>query len=232
MDALDGNAIGGLLIDVFGTEMTTARSTCATCGASRPVAELVVYRQAPGTVVRCRTCGSVLMVFVQAHGAIGTDLTGLASLSQPDRALSRQRDKAMARMPTSTPTSKGRRKCHTKNPCRWASPTKTPCRWARPTKNPCPWANPAKTPCDATRPASARSEIGDLLMSLRAAKAGGTLGAHAVLIRLDAAYAHGGMTPLRANHRDVVVVAAGMAGALDRRGAGPRRSRSASRTPA
>jgi DNA-directed RNA polymerase subunit RPC12/RpoP len=88
MDALDGNAIGGLLIDVFGTDMTAARSTCATCGARRPVAELVVYRQAPGTVVRCRTCGSVLMVFVRAHGVIGTDLTGLASLSQPAHPLS------------------------------------------------------------------------------------------------------------------------------------------------
>jgi hypothetical protein len=30
------------------------------------------------------------MVFVRAHGAIGTDLTGLASLNQPDRPLSRQ----------------------------------------------------------------------------------------------------------------------------------------------
>jgi len=80
MDALDGNAIGGLLIDVFGTEMTAARSTCATCGDTRPVAELVVYRRAPGTVVRCRTCGSVLMVFVRRDGAIGTDLSGLASL--------------------------------------------------------------------------------------------------------------------------------------------------------
>jgi hypothetical protein len=56
MDAVDGNAIGGLLIDVFGTEMTAANSICGICGASRPVAELVVYRQAPGTVVRCRTC--------------------------------------------------------------------------------------------------------------------------------------------------------------------------------
>jgi len=53
MDAVDGNAIGGLLIDVFGTEMTAANSTCRICGASRPVAELVVYRRAPGTVVRC-----------------------------------------------------------------------------------------------------------------------------------------------------------------------------------
>ena len=67
MDAVDGNAIGGLLIDVFGTEMTAASSTCATCGARRPVAELVVYRQAPGTVVRCRTCGSVLMDACPTH---------------------------------------------------------------------------------------------------------------------------------------------------------------------
>ena len=42
MDPVDGNAIGGLLIDVFGTEMTAASSTCAVCGARRPVAELVV----------------------------------------------------------------------------------------------------------------------------------------------------------------------------------------------
>ena len=83
MDAVDGNAIGGLLIDVFDAEMTAAGSTCATCGAIRPVAELVVYRRAPGTVVRCRTCGSVLMVFVTRHGVTGVDLSGLASLSQP-----------------------------------------------------------------------------------------------------------------------------------------------------
>ena len=87
MDAVDGNAIGGLLIDVFGTEMTTASSTCATCGASRPVAELVVYRRAPGTVVRCRTCGSVLMMLVRRTDVISVDLSGLADLSQPGSAL-------------------------------------------------------------------------------------------------------------------------------------------------
>ena len=90
MDALDGNAIGGLLIDVFGAEMTAAGSTCGTCGATRPVAELVVYQRAPGTVVRCRTCSSVLMVFVKAHGVTGVDLSGLASLSEPGSALSRR----------------------------------------------------------------------------------------------------------------------------------------------
>jgi Family of unknown function (DUF6510) len=89
MDAVDGNAIGGLLIDIFGTEMTAANSTCGTCGASRPVAELVVYQRAPGTVVRCRTCGSVLMVFVKAHDATCIDLAGLASLGQSDTGLAR-----------------------------------------------------------------------------------------------------------------------------------------------
>ena len=59
MDAVDSNAIGGLLIDVFGPDMTAAESTCGTCGTSRPVAQLVVYQRVPGTVVRCPTCGSV-----------------------------------------------------------------------------------------------------------------------------------------------------------------------------
>ena len=88
MDAVDGNAIGGLLIDVFGAEMTAAVSTCATCADTRPVAELVVYPRAPGTVVRCRTCGSVLMVFVTRTEITCVDLSGLASLSQPGSAVS------------------------------------------------------------------------------------------------------------------------------------------------
>ncbi len=87
MVAVDGNAIGGLLIDVFGTEMTAANSTCGTCGTCRPVAELVVYRRAPGTVVRCRTCGSVLMVFVKAHGVTCVDVAGLASLGPSEADL-------------------------------------------------------------------------------------------------------------------------------------------------
>jgi len=83
MDALDGNAIGGLLLDVFGVEMTSAASVCASCGAARQVAELVVYVQAPGTVARCRDCGGVLMVFVEVRGVACVDLRGLAELEPP-----------------------------------------------------------------------------------------------------------------------------------------------------
>jgi len=80
MDALDGNAIAGQLVEVFGAEMTTATGVCANCGASGCVAELEVYLQAPGTVVRCRSCGSVLMVLVTARGVTCVDLRGLSRL--------------------------------------------------------------------------------------------------------------------------------------------------------
>jgi hypothetical protein len=80
MEALDGNAIGGLLLEVFGAEMTTATGVCAACGDRRMMAELVVYVQAPGTVVRCRTCASVLMVFVEVRGINCVDLSGVAAL--------------------------------------------------------------------------------------------------------------------------------------------------------
>jgi hypothetical protein len=80
MDALDGNAIAGLLFEVFGAEMTTATGVCASCGAVGPVAELEVYLRAPGTVVRCRSCGGVLMVLVTVRGITCVDLSGLATL--------------------------------------------------------------------------------------------------------------------------------------------------------
>jgi hypothetical protein len=83
MDALDGNAIAGQLVEVFGAEMTTATGVCASCGASGVVAELVVYLQAPGTVVRCRGCDSVLMVLVTARGVTCVDLRGLRQLFSP-----------------------------------------------------------------------------------------------------------------------------------------------------
>jgi hypothetical protein len=81
MEALDGNSIGGLLADVFGSDMTAATSVCGSCGASGPVGELAVYSRAPGTVVRCRHCYSVLMAFAHVRGMICADLSGLAALS-------------------------------------------------------------------------------------------------------------------------------------------------------
>jgi Family of unknown function (DUF6510) len=80
MEALDGNAIAGLLLDVFGAEMTTASGTCAHCRATGPLAEAVVYVRAPGTAMRCRSCGSLLMVLVTVRGCTCVDMRGFAAL--------------------------------------------------------------------------------------------------------------------------------------------------------
>jgi Family of unknown function (DUF6510) len=78
--ALDGNAIGGLLLEVFGRELTAERGVCAGCRATARVAELAVYLHAPGTVVRCRSCDAVLMVLVTVRGVTCVDLRGLEKL--------------------------------------------------------------------------------------------------------------------------------------------------------
>lgn len=80
MDALDGNAIAGTMMTVFGTEMTTETGTCANCGTRSRVAEFGVYMRGPGVVVRCRTCDSVVMVLVEVHEIMCVDLRGLAAL--------------------------------------------------------------------------------------------------------------------------------------------------------
>lgn len=63
-DRLDGNAIGGLLIDIFGREMTAEKGACGECGLVGPMGTLIAYRSAAGDVVRCPSCEAVLFVAV------------------------------------------------------------------------------------------------------------------------------------------------------------------------
>ena len=70
----------GQLLDVFGTDVTTAIGTCASCDSTGYVAEFAVYLRAPGTVARCRSCASVLMVLTTIRGVNCVDLRGLAYL--------------------------------------------------------------------------------------------------------------------------------------------------------
>ena len=73
---VDGNAIGGLLADVFGREATDAFGRCRECGAENFVGALHVYRAA-GVVVRCPSCEAVLMRFVESREQVWVDLGGL-----------------------------------------------------------------------------------------------------------------------------------------------------------
>lgn len=76
---LDGNAIGGLLFELFGTDVTAAGSVCAGCGAHEEVARLDVYRGA-GVVIRCRHCEAVMIRIVQGPERTWLDLTGTTTL--------------------------------------------------------------------------------------------------------------------------------------------------------
>jgi Family of unknown function (DUF6510) len=69
MDALDGNAMAGQLVEYFGREMTTATGACRHCGTVTAVAELRVYSRAPGTVARCPTCHGIVLVVVEIRGS-------------------------------------------------------------------------------------------------------------------------------------------------------------------
>jgi Family of unknown function (DUF6510) len=67
---VDGNALGGVLIDVFGREMTDARGCCAECGTVNAMGALIAYTRAPGDVLRCPACDSVVLVAVAMPGRV------------------------------------------------------------------------------------------------------------------------------------------------------------------
>jgi hypothetical protein len=79
MIELDGNALGGDLLEVFGADVTAATCVCAACGAASAVAEAVVYMRGPGRVARCRSCTAVLLVLVTVRGITCVDQRGLAA---------------------------------------------------------------------------------------------------------------------------------------------------------
>lgn len=76
---LDGNALAGALGEVFVAEVTTARVTCAGCGADRHLATARWYRGA-GEVLRCPACDAVLLRFVPAPGRCYLEFSGMACL--------------------------------------------------------------------------------------------------------------------------------------------------------
>jgi Family of unknown function (DUF6510) len=75
---LDGNAVAGLLAEVFGAEMTVSHCACAGCGLVEQLGGERAYVHAPGVVIRCRGCEAVLMVVVEVRGRFRLALQGLS----------------------------------------------------------------------------------------------------------------------------------------------------------
>ena len=77
---LDGNAVGGLLREVFGLEVTSAGSRCRGCGARELLGALHAYVVAPGVVLRCPHCEGVLVRLVRDTDRYWLDLSGVSYL--------------------------------------------------------------------------------------------------------------------------------------------------------
>ena len=81
MDALmlDGNAVAGMLQEVFAVEMTTALGTCGKCGATDAVGAMHVYRGA-GIVMRCPHCDNALVTIVKDDARVWIGFQGVRTL--------------------------------------------------------------------------------------------------------------------------------------------------------
>ncbi len=76
---LDGNAIAGLLGEVFAVEMTTATMMCGNCGMTGAVGAMHVFRGA-GIVLRCPHCDNTVVKIVDDGTRMWMDLGGLRML--------------------------------------------------------------------------------------------------------------------------------------------------------
>ena len=76
---LDGNAIAGLLQEVFTVEMTTAIETCRACGATDALGALHVF-QGAGIVMRCPHCDNALITIVKGNAHVCIGFAGVRTL--------------------------------------------------------------------------------------------------------------------------------------------------------
>jgi uncharacterized protein DUF6510 len=81
---LDGNAAGGMLRDVFALDATAAEGTCAACGAVAPLGALIAYGHGMGVVLRCSSCGGVVLRVVRTPGRLRVDFSGVSFLTIPE----------------------------------------------------------------------------------------------------------------------------------------------------
>jgi hypothetical protein len=77
---LDGNAVAGMMMEIFGREMTTDVTVCATCRTAHPFGKLLVYAHGMGAVIRCLSCGAVQMKVAQIRGHYTLELLGVRTL--------------------------------------------------------------------------------------------------------------------------------------------------------
>lgn len=77
---VDGNAVAGLLYEIFAMEMTTGEVECVSCSNRGEVGRLLAFTQAPGVVLCCPHCQNIVIRIAKAPGAIYLDARGVTYL--------------------------------------------------------------------------------------------------------------------------------------------------------
>jgi hypothetical protein len=85
---LDGNAVAGLLGEVFASEMTVAVITCGGCGATAPIGEVHVFGGRMGAILRCSHCDTAVFRLARTPRGTWLDLRGARSLLVPGGSMS------------------------------------------------------------------------------------------------------------------------------------------------
>jgi uncharacterized Zn finger protein len=80
---LDGNAVAGTLSEIYGDDMTTVLAECGSCGQVDHIGGLVAYVHAPGIVLRCTACSTVMLRIVQTPKGTRVDVRAKRIPSSP-----------------------------------------------------------------------------------------------------------------------------------------------------
>lgn len=82
---LDGNALAGMLSEVFAMDVTASRGACVRCGVVGALGEQHLYMNpgSPGAVLRCHRCEGMLLVVVHREGTLRVAAPGLRWMDIP-----------------------------------------------------------------------------------------------------------------------------------------------------
>ncbi len=82
---LDGNAVAGLMYELFEVEMTIAGVECSACGRHGELGSLWAFVETPGYVLRCPECQNIVLRLTVTPDTVYLDARGAAYLRIPKR---------------------------------------------------------------------------------------------------------------------------------------------------
>lgn len=82
-ERVDGNALAGILSDLFTGDPTTMVGECGPCGAEAVLADAVVELDPAGAIVICRSCTHTLFTVLAAPDGVHWEIAGLRSVRYP-----------------------------------------------------------------------------------------------------------------------------------------------------